>query len=93
MPVISAWFGLVGEKTSYSIVHDTAVSLKALMVSHRKQVNSLSASMDRSQLLSGSQDGTARVWDVTSRQCLKVVTHKGLSTVLMCYLNLPDCSK
>ena len=42
-----------------------------------KQVNSLAVSMDGTLLLSGSQDQTARVWHVPSRQCLRVVNHKG----------------
>ena len=42
-----------------------------------KQVNSLAVSMDGTLLLSGSQDQTARVWHIPSRQCLRVVNHKG----------------
>lgn len=42
-----------------------------------KQVNSLAVSMDGTLLLSGSEDQTAHVWHVHSRQCLRVVNHKG----------------
>jgi WD40 repeat protein len=51
------------------------------------QVISLSLSMDGLTLLSGSKDCTARVWDVSSRQCLRVLEHKGrgiMSAVLKC---------
>ena len=34
--------------------------------------------MDSTLLLSGSDDQSARVWHVQSRQCLRVVNHKGL---------------
>ncbi|KAJ7372545.1 hypothetical protein OS493_019054 [Desmophyllum pertusum] len=47
---------------------------------HSKQVNSLAVSMDGALLLSGSEDQTARVWHVHSRQCLRVVNHKGAVT-------------
>lgn len=33
--------------------------------------------MDGSLLLSGSEDQTARVWHVYSRQCLRVLSHRG----------------
>ena len=33
-------------------------------------------------MLSGSEDQTARVWHVHSRQCLRVVNHKGTLHVL-----------
>ncbi|CAH3026839.1 unnamed protein product [Porites evermanni] len=42
-----------------------------------KQVNSVAVSMDGSLLLSGSEDQTARVWHVYSRQCLRVLNHRG----------------
>ena len=42
-----------------------------------KHVNSLAVSMDGTLLLSGSEDQSARVWHVHSRQCLRVVNHKG----------------
>lgn len=47
---------------------------------HSKQVNSLAVSMDSTLLLSGSEDQSARVWHVHSRQCLRVVNHKGAVT-------------
>jgi pre-rRNA-processing protein IPI3 len=49
------------------------------------QVTGLSVSMDGSTLLSGSKDCTARVWDVSSRQCLKVLEHKG-GVIVCCHL-------
>lgn len=44
---------------------------------HRNQVTCLSVSVDGSMLLSGSHDETVRLWDVTSKQCLRTVTLKG----------------
>ncbi|XP_046843725.1 WD repeat-containing protein 18-like [Xenia sp. Carnegie-2017] len=46
-------------------------------VGHSMQVTSISVSMDGLTLLSGSKDCTARVWDVPSRQCLRVLQHRG----------------
>uniref|UniRef100_A0A8C6QLD1 WD repeat-containing protein 18 n=1 Tax=Nannospalax galili TaxID=1026970 RepID=A0A8C6QLD1_NANGA len=43
----------------------------------RNQVTCLSVSMDGSVLLSGSHDETVRLWDVTSKQCLRTITLKG----------------
>ena len=45
-------------------------------------MNSLAISMDGYMLVSGSHDSTARVWHVSSKQCLKVVNHKGLFQVI-----------
>lgn len=38
--------------------------------------------MDGSLLLSGSEDQTARVWHVYSRQCLRVLNHRGNMNLL-----------
>ena len=53
-----------------------------LCVFYSKRVNSLAISMDGYILVSGSHDSTARVWHVSSKQCLKVVNHKGLFQVI-----------
>ncbi|PIK37361.1 putative WD repeat-containing protein 18 [Apostichopus japonicus] len=45
---------------------------------HSKAVTCLSTSMDGSMLLSGSEDSTARIWHITSRQCIRTVLHKGM---------------
>uniref|UniRef100_A0A3B5QC64 WD repeat-containing protein 18 n=1 Tax=Xiphophorus maculatus TaxID=8083 RepID=A0A3B5QC64_XIPMA len=44
---------------------------------HRSLVTCLSVSMDGTLLLSGSQDETARLWDVQSRQSVRCLAHKG----------------
>uniref|UniRef100_A0A3P9NES4 WD repeat-containing protein 18 n=1 Tax=Poecilia reticulata TaxID=8081 RepID=A0A3P9NES4_POERE len=43
----------------------------------RSLVTCLSVSMDGTLLLSGSQDETARLWDVQSRQSVRCLAHKG----------------
>eukprot|EP00879_Flechtneria_rotunda_P022010 GHRR01023212.1.p1 GENE.GHRR01023212.1~~GHRR01023212.1.p1 ORF type:complete len:296 (+),score=150.77 GHRR01023212.1:979-1866(+) len=40
---------------------------------HTKAVSSLAVTPDGEQLVSGSEDGSARVWDLRSRQCLRVI--------------------
>ena len=46
-------------------------------------MNSVAVSMDGSLLLSGSEDQTARVWHVYSRQCLRVLNHRGNMNLLL----------
>ncbi len=43
-----------------------------------KEVTSLSVSISGMTLLSGSDDCTARVWHIGSRQCIKKMNFKGL---------------
>ena len=52
-------------------------------LSSSKQVNSVAVSMDGSLLLSGSEDQTARVWHIYSRQCLRVLNHRGNVNLLI----------
>lgn len=40
---------------------------------HTKAVSCLVVTPDGEQLVSGCEDGTARVWDLRSRQCLRVI--------------------
>ncbi|EDO39035.1 predicted protein, partial [Nematostella vectensis] len=47
---------------------------------HSKQVTSLAVTMDGTVLLSGSNDNTARVWHIQSRQSIRTLTHKGAVT-------------
>ncbi|KAL4196119.1 hypothetical protein AMTRI_Chr04g181740 [Amborella trichopoda] len=42
---------------------------------HSKAVTSLAFSMDGFSLVSGSEDGTVRVWDVVSSQCIRIFKH------------------
>ncbi|XP_014670743.1 PREDICTED: WD repeat-containing protein 18-like [Priapulus caudatus] len=44
---------------------------------HSKAVTSLSMTLDGSTLLSGSQDSTAMLWDISSTQCIRTFPHKG----------------
>uniref|UniRef100_G3MTC6 Uncharacterized protein n=1 Tax=Amblyomma maculatum TaxID=34609 RepID=G3MTC6_AMBMU len=49
----------------------------AMFVGHSSKVTCLSVSLDGQLLVSGSEDCTARVWDVASKQCIHVLHHKG----------------
>uniref|UniRef100_A0A383WA77 Uncharacterized protein n=1 Tax=Tetradesmus obliquus TaxID=3088 RepID=A0A383WA77_TETOB len=40
---------------------------------HSKAISSLEITPDGEQLVSGSEDGTARIWDLRSRQCLRSI--------------------
>lgn len=44
-------------------------------VSHTHVISSLAVSPDGTRLYSGSFDGTVRVWDTTTRTCLRCLTH------------------
>ncbi|XP_041475466.1 WD repeat-containing protein 18-like [Lytechinus variegatus] len=43
---------------------------------HSSSVTCLSVSLDGSMLASGSTDNTARIWDIGSGQCIRVIQHK-----------------
>ncbi|XP_015761524.1 PREDICTED: WD repeat-containing protein 18-like [Acropora digitifera] len=59
----------------------SCVTLQSLYpFSCSKQVNSVATNMDGSLLLSGSEDHTACVWHVPSRQCLRTLHHRGAVT-------------
>lgn len=47
---------------------------------HTKAVTSLSPSQDATSLLSGSADETVRLWHIESKQCLRLIQHKGSIT-------------
>merc|ERR1712025_954318 len=49
---------------------------------HTQEVSCLSVSLDGLTLASGSMDHDVRIWDVRSRQCIKVIPHKGTVTTL-----------
>ncbi|KAL5016239.1 hypothetical protein ScPMuIL_005828 [Solemya velum] len=57
---------------------------------HSKQVTCLRVSLDGTKLVSGSHDCTARVWDVTSGQCVKTLSHKGPVTNVLVELTPPS---
>ncbi|KAJ1678471.1 Pre-rRNA-processing protein ipi3 [Spiromyces aspiralis] len=48
-----------------------------MYIGHEDTVNSLALSMDGTLLVSGSSDGSARVWDTASRQCLRIIHQPG----------------
>lgn len=59
----------------------------ALLEGHEAGVISLTVSADGKRLLSGSWDGTARVWDLQSRQCVHMLSGHENG---VCVLELPD---
>lgn len=52
-----------------------------VMEGHSKAVSSLSLSLDGDSLVSGSEDGSVRVWDLRSRQCMRVTPSPGRAPV------------
>ncbi|CAH1772552.1 unnamed protein product [Owenia fusiformis] len=44
---------------------------------HSKEVSCLDISLDGSLLVSGSQDGNVKIWDISSKQCIRTIPHKG----------------
>lgn len=50
---------------------------------HTQAVTCLSVSMDGLTLASGSLDTDVRLWHIKSKQCIKVIPHKGALTTLM----------
>lgn len=56
---------------------------KATFVGHESKVTCLSISMDGQLLASGSEDRTARIWDVLSKQCIHVLHHQGPLTNIL----------
>ncbi|EFX83603.1 hypothetical protein DAPPUDRAFT_301554 [Daphnia pulex] len=55
---------------------DESASRK-MFVGHEKAVTCLSVSTGGCHLLSGSDDGSARVWDIASGQCVRILAHRG----------------
>jgi len=49
---------------------------------HTQEVSCLSVSLDGLTLASGSVDNDVRIWHIKSRQCIKVIPHKGTVTTL-----------
>ena len=46
---------------------------KSVFLGHERAVTSLALTKNGKLLLSGSEDGSVRIWDVGTRQCLKVI--------------------
>lgn len=57
--------------------HPTKEDKAKKFVGHSKAVTCLSASMDGVTLLSGSLDTEVMIWHIPSRQCIRVLHHKG----------------
>ncbi len=51
---------------------ETNVCLRT-SIGHEHEVNCLKISSDKSKLLSGSDDRTVRVWDISTGECLKTI--------------------
>lgn len=68
---------------------DTQAQRYALLQGHEGGVISLALSTDKKLLLSGSWDGTARIWSLESHQCLHVLRDHENG---VCVLSLPDGS-
>jgi len=53
-----------------------------MLVGHSQEVSCLSVSSDCQVLGSGSKDNDVRLWHIHSRQCIRIIPHKGqVSTV------------
>ncbi|RIA98137.1 WD40-repeat-containing domain protein [Glomus cerebriforme] len=58
---------------------------------HSSSITTLALSYDATLLLSGSQDGTLMIWDITSKQMIKNFSHyKGPITNLFTFIKPPD---
>jgi pre-rRNA-processing protein IPI3 len=55
--------------------------VSAVMEGHSKAVSSLSLSLDGDSLVSGSEDGSVRIWDLRSRQCTRSIPSPGRAPV------------
>ncbi|KAH7976713.1 hypothetical protein HPB52_018449 [Rhipicephalus sanguineus] len=53
---------------------------EATFLGHEGKVTCLATSLDGQLMVSGSEDCTARVWDVASKQCIHILHHKGTVT-------------
>lgn len=71
--------------------HLTEKEKECVFKGHSKAVTALSASEDTVTLLSGSMDETARLWHIESKQCLRIIQHKGPvlnAFITFCPLNM-----
>lgn len=46
-------------------------------IGHEDEITSLAVTIDGHGLVSGSVDGTIKLWHVESHQCMRTITHKG----------------
>uniref|UniRef100_A0A1B6C927 Uncharacterized protein n=1 Tax=Clastoptera arizonana TaxID=38151 RepID=A0A1B6C927_9HEMI len=53
---------------------------RSSFIGHNRAITCLSVSLDGELLLSGSNDFTVKVWQIASKQCLKILQHKGQIT-------------
>ncbi|CAN8001743.1 unnamed protein product [Ixodes hexagonus] len=59
---------------------ESVLRAEATFTGHQAKVSCLSVSFDGLLLVSGSDDTTARVWDIPSKQCIHILHHKGALT-------------
>ncbi|GLH02792.1 Protein will die slowly [Gryllus bimaculatus] len=57
--------------------HVTKEEMSKKYIGHTKSVTSLSTSLDGFRLVSGSADEKVIIWDIKSKQCMKILQHKG----------------
>ena len=62
------------DQLSSTVTAKSGAATRAFL-GHRSAVTCLAVSMDACTLLSGSDDGTVRVWDSESRQCTRTYEH------------------
>lgn len=66
----------VGDYGNQAIVIDLSGELKGVMVGHTENLSSVEFSPDGKNLLTASFDGTAKIWNVESGECLKTLGGK-----------------
>lgn len=62
----------------------------SLLEGHTLPVSCMATARQGLRLVSGSEDGTVRVWDVQSRQCVQVIDCKSPVTTLLVASEQPD---
>jgi pre-rRNA-processing protein IPI3 len=73
----------ISSSTTTSYDNNNTTPIKSYLEGHSKAVVSLSISADDKHLISGSDDGSARVWDIGSFQCLhEIVQPRSVSNVI-----------
>lgn len=65
------------------------VLLTPFLFLYREKVTCLSLSIDGQALISGSADSTIRVWNTRSRQCMRVISQKGMLLEVPGSMNIP----
>jgi hypothetical protein len=58
-----------------------------MLVGHTQEVTCLSVSADGQVVASGSKDFDVRLWHIQSRQCVRIISHKGQVSTVRWYLH------